>query len=433
MYSINFQDIRIPDNRQRREFDEKKLQELADSIATHGLLHPIVLRSDGHTLAAGERRYRAMVSLHDKNIPFTCNGTRVDEDEIPYTILDELDELSLREVELEENVVRQDLTWQEHAKAIADLHRLRTDKHGEYSKSTLSGWSATDTATEIAGRDAKKHEIQQVTQALQLEEFLDDPIVAAARNPKEALKLIKEEKKRAKRVQLAKDFDAATSVHTLFHGDCYEILSDDSYKESFDVILTDPPYGVDINKITFWDGDKHDYDDSDAAFTRVCEDFASLAFRVAKPQAHSYIFCDIRRFTELFVAFELAGWSCWPMPIIWAKGNTGSFPNADYGPRRTYEAILYANKGRRPVTAMYTDVIGVNNPGRSVHPAAKPVDLYLNLLRRSVYPGDTVLDAFAGGGPIFPAATELKCIATGIEQSEKYYHLAVEALNECSD
>lgn len=426
---VNFQDIIIPDERQRREFDPEKIEELAASIEARGLMHPIVLRDDNYTLVSGERRLRAMTKLHDENRTFKCNGSIVEDDQIPFTTLGKLSELELKEAELEENVIREDLTWQEHAKAVAELHRLRTERHGSYSRSTLEGWSATDTASELAGREAKKHEIQEVTTAIQLESFLDDPLVSAARSPKEALKLIKEEKKRLHRQARAEEFDASSTPHTLVHGSCYEVL-DASHDNTYDVILTDPPYGVDINKIKFWGGDTHDYDDSDEAFQQVCNDFAALAFRVAADQAHAYIFCDIRRFNELFVGFELAGWDCWPMPFIWAKGNTGSFPNADYGPRRTYEAILYCNKGQKPVTAMYTDVIAINNPGKQDHPAGKPVDLYVNLLRRSVVPGDKVLDAFCGSGPIFPAAAELDCIATGIELNEKYFNMAVEKLEK---
>jgi DNA modification methylase len=424
----NFQDIIIPEDRQRREFDPDKLAELANSIEARGLMHPIVLRDDGYTLVSGERRLRAMVLLHDESRHFDYCGTAVLDDGIPYTTLGALSPLEFKEAELEENVIREDLSWQEHAKAVAELHRLRTEIHGEYDRSTLEGWSATDTATEIAGSPAKKHHIQEVTTAIQLEEFLDDPIVSAARNPKEALKLIKEEKKRLHRQSRAAEFDASKTPHTLLHGSCYELLTNEKYTNSFDVILTDPPYGIDIDKVKFWDGDKHDYKDDDETFGRVCNEFAELSFRVAADQAHAYIFCDIRRFTDVFVGFELAGWDCWPMPLIWAKGNTGSFPNADFGPRRTYEAILYCNKGNKHVTAMYTDVIAINNPGKQLHPAGKPIDTYVNLLRRSVVPGDRVLDAFCGSGPIFPAASELSCIATGIELNDKYYNMAVERL-----
>jgi DNA modification methylase len=41
-----------------------------------------------------------------------------------------------------------------------------------------------------------------------------------------------------------------------------------------------------------------------------------------------------------------------------------------------------------------------------------------------------VLDPFAGSGTIFPAAHELKCIATGIEMEPQYYGMCVKRIEE---
>lgn len=45
----------------RRDFDQEKLAELAESIKEHGLIQPIIVRksSDGYHIIAGERRVRA--------------------------------------------------------------------------------------------------------------------------------------------------------------------------------------------------------------------------------------------------------------------------------------------------------------------------------------------------------------------------------------
>ena len=49
----------------RRSFDADELQGLADSIAAHGVLQPVVVvqSGDGYTLIAGERRLRAAAML----------------------------------------------------------------------------------------------------------------------------------------------------------------------------------------------------------------------------------------------------------------------------------------------------------------------------------------------------------------------------------
>jgi site-specific DNA-methyltransferase (adenine-specific) len=90
--------------------------------------------------------------------------------------------------------------------------------------------------------------------------------------------------------------------------------------------------------------------------------------------------------------------------------------------------ILYAIKGNKPVTHIYPDVIAVPSDEATYHGAQKPVALYENLLQRSVKPGDTILDSFAGSGTIFPAAHRFKCSAVGVEQSAEYYGLCLKRL-----
>jgi site-specific DNA-methyltransferase (adenine-specific) len=197
--------------------------------------------------------------------------------------------------------------------------------------------------------------------------------------------------------------------------------------------VTDPPYGIDIHKKDTFDNDQHEYDDSDDYFrSHVLGKMPQLAARACKPDAHIYVFCDIRRWNDLFVAFEVGGWTCWPRPVIWDKGNTGSFGNIEYGFRACYDAILFARRGDRKVTAGYRDVVPITQPTNLPHPAGKPTDLYVELLRRSCLPGDIVGDFFCGHGPIFAAAEKLNLVAHGWEVNEKYAQMAKETLAKTS-
>ncbi|MGH7288108.1 MAG: ParB N-terminal domain-containing protein, partial [Myxococcota bacterium] len=58
---LPLRDIAPNPDQPRRRFDEAELAELADSIRTHGLLQPILVRrvEDGFEIVAGERRWRA--------------------------------------------------------------------------------------------------------------------------------------------------------------------------------------------------------------------------------------------------------------------------------------------------------------------------------------------------------------------------------------
>ena len=55
----------------RKEFDEEKLQQLADSIKQHGVLEPIIVRryNGGYQIVAGERRWRACSLAGLESIP----------------------------------------------------------------------------------------------------------------------------------------------------------------------------------------------------------------------------------------------------------------------------------------------------------------------------------------------------------------------------
>ena len=97
----------------RKEFDEKALSELAESISKHGLLQPLLVRPlplGGYQIVAGERRYRA------------CRMAGITE--VPV-IIRELGDTETMEIALIENLQREDLTPIEEAlgyQALIDEH-----------------------------------------------------------------------------------------------------------------------------------------------------------------------------------------------------------------------------------------------------------------------------------------------------------------------
>ena len=146
-----------------------------------------------------------------------------------------------------------------------------------------------------------------------------------------------------------------------------------------------------------------------------------LAYEVSAPQAHAYVFCDFDNFPALKSMMEAAGWYVFRTPFIVHKLNSGRVPLPDRGPRRSYETLLYAIKGNKPVTHIYPDVIPVQGDDNLGHGAQKPVALMQNLLQRSITPGSRVLDAFAGTGPVLEAAHGMKCYATLLERDPGSY------------
>src|SRR6266550_1439485 len=115
-------EIHIPERRQRHEIGD--IVELADSISRLGLIHPIVIDRN-NTLVAGFRRFSACKVL---------GWTSVD-----CTFTDELDPLILHLIELEENIKRKDLTWQERHDAIIEYHRLRKEQEPGWTEEKTAG------------------------------------------------------------------------------------------------------------------------------------------------------------------------------------------------------------------------------------------------------------------------------------------------------
>ena len=77
IYYIPIEDI-IPNRFQPRlAFDEKELNELANSIIKYGVIQPIVLRNigDKYEIIAGERRYKASCLAGLKKVPAIINNT----------------------------------------------------------------------------------------------------------------------------------------------------------------------------------------------------------------------------------------------------------------------------------------------------------------------------------------------------------------------
>jgi ParB/RepB/Spo0J family partition protein len=103
---VPLEQIRIPEGANpRQRFDERALQELADSIAKHGVLQPLVVQSHdggGYTLIAGERRYRAAKLAGLEQVPVIVR----DGDDSPL------------ELAVDENLHREDLDPIEEAHAF---------------------------------------------------------------------------------------------------------------------------------------------------------------------------------------------------------------------------------------------------------------------------------------------------------------------------
>jgi len=422
---INIIMIDIQD-RQRRTFTQEALDELKRSIAQHGLFHAPILR-EGHILVGGWRRLQAMIALHVDHIPFTYNNELVPENCIPFVDVTSTDVLDAMEKELDENLIREDISWQDKVRAQSEIHKLRLARNPDqtYKK------TAEEIVTRTASGDSRTIQAE-ISRAMVTSEFLDHPAVRSAKNERWAFNAA---------AQILRDDFAeklgrnVKSRHTILDGSAEKHLPKlIKQKKKFRCFIIDPPYGIDAD--TFHPGNSpaeqlHKYqDDIDSALA-----FSSMLFHrcseLATHDAHLWMFCDIELFLELRKVARSYGWTVFRTPLIWSKGSTG-YILRKANIRRGSELLLFAQRSdTRGLSQVLQDVIPISSrDGEKIHAAQKPVAIYELLLKLSCLANDEVLDPCCGSGTIFHAAQTVKVSATGIENDPHYSEICKKLLVE---
>jgi len=131
----------------RKNFEEKEIKELSDSIKNQGLIQPIVVRETSgnmYEIIAGERRWRAcqLAGLHSVN----C-------------VVMSVDDKSVYELALIENIQRENLNIIEEAKAYKNLIELNGIKNEELSKKIGKSSSHISNLIRILDLDEEIHQM----------------------------------------------------------------------------------------------------------------------------------------------------------------------------------------------------------------------------------------------------------------------------------
>lgn len=422
--------IKIRPDRQRKEFDEAALVSLSQSIANVGLINPLVVEAtpEGTFLIAGERRFRALELLSLTLSAFRHATQEVPVDHLPVIYFNDLSELQREEIELEENVQRQDLSWQERVAAIARLDALRKKQSPEHT--------TRETAAEVFGvLEADAAQTAATTRALVLAKAAQrDPEIASAKTEREAYKLLarKEERVRFEALALSSAQTPIHARHKIFQADCLDWMAREP-DGKYQIILTDPPYGMGAD--TFGDaagklsGIEHHYDDSADGTRKLLAPWLEQSYRIAAENAFLFLWCDIDLFHWLRDQATLAGWKPHRTPFINVKREGGRVPWPSQGPRRCYEICLYAIKGNRPARGIVRDVFESTLSERNYgHGAQKPVEAYEYLLRMVAQPQDIALDTFAGTGTLLEAAENVGIQSVCVERDTAHFGIMTERL-----
>jgi len=432
-------EIIVSSERARKKFSQKELEELKESILRYGQFQPSVIKRD-MTLVMGERRLRACRDLDRK---LWCVFT------------DELDELVLKEMELEENVRRENLSVVEEILWKEEIHKLKSEKYKE------KDWSLKDTALllgeskSLTAEDVKlasylkkmpehfencltkrdiKREIKKLEKKLEWdihalkadslsEEDKSDLLnssgitfnIPLSEEKKKDIFVDKRELDILSEEEKEKDAEYIETKIKSFGlwlgvGDTFELFP--KVKDGIiGVCFLDPPWGINYEEKVKNKGLNDAYEDSEEAFKESFPTLCKIAYQKMSSNSHLYCFFSIIYHKFIYDCLEEAGFNLNRRPIICSKLGIHATRNADYWFGASYEPIAFAKKGNRklnlPGVADSFQIVWLPPSQKLYHPSAKPVDIYRKLLRISALPGDIICDPMYGTGAAFAACESM--------------------------
>jgi DNA modification methylase len=190
-----------------------------------------------------------------------------------------------------------------------------------------------------------------------------------------------------------------TENGVLYHGDCLEILP---HLDPVDLVLTDPPYGIDL---------EYDcYEDTVENWFKLMAFLIPLVKKISKMAIMPC--CKFKNLKWIYDTFP-PDWL-----ICWYKGSVGH--NSFIGFNDWEPHLVYGRVSTKIMTHDYFNTRPSLKKGTYGHPCPKPEDWAIWLIGKTTNVGMIVLDPFMGSGTTAIACEKLNRRWIGIEMSEKY-------------
>jgi len=185
------------------------------------------------------------------------------------------------------------------------------------------------------------------------------------------------------------------------------------YLESIDLVITDPPYGIDYQSARRIDWQRK-------AKIQGDDEFPLWIFTVLEPSVALFVWCrwDLLRIFPAPKSF-----------IVWDKG-VHSMGDLEHEYGRQWEAVAFYPGPEHSFIRRPIDIIRCLRvaPEQMVHPNEKPVGAIKPLIY--AHPPGLILDPFMGSGTTLRAAKDLNRKAIGIEIEERYCEIAAKRMSQ---
>lgn len=192
--------------------------------------------------------------------------------------------------------------------------------------------------------------------------------------------------------------------------------------KAIDLILTDPPYGINIEKMGFTTNIKGGIakrNDYASCFedNKISEDIFKEIFRISK---HQIIFGG-NYYTDFLTSTQ--SW------IIWDKKTDDKYSNDFADCEMAWTSF---KKPAKIFRYLWHGMLqhDMKNKEERYHPTQKPVKLFVLLLEKYSNVGDIILDPFMGSGTTALACLTLNRKFIGFELSETYCDIAEKRIKE---
>jgi len=219
-------------------------------------------------------------------------------------------------------------------------------------------------------------------------------------------------------------------INKIYQGDCLELMKQIE-DNSIDLVLTDPPYNVNLKYTDIEDN----MDDED--YSEWCYKWLSELYRVLQEGRYAIIFTGDKKLFYVMKAiyktpFLFHHFLKWNKPLC-QRGLSGTVLFC-----RT-ELAFVLSKGKPNIKninrkVLYADTLTYNNTSNNdkynavEHNARRPIGLYRQIIKG--FDGSKVLDCFMGSGTTAIACKQLNVDFIGFEISQEYVKIANKRLSQ---
>lgn len=380
---IPISDIVIKPGRVRKEVKDDDISALADSISRLGLINPITIDRD-NCLCAGETRLRA------------C--TLLGWDSIAFQFIDTLDEDDLIEIEIEENIKRSDLPWQDQVDGVRRYHQLKRERDPNWTLELTAaglGMATRTVSTHLAiAREVAAGNIR-VTEAKQLSTARG--IVSRS-----------DERRASDEAALLGIVDDNPVAETpIIHANFLEWV--ETYSgPAFNLIHCDFPYGINADKFNQGASDAYGgYADTFETYERLLDALILNREKLLGESGHIIFWFSMQHYEYTLRRLREVFWVD-PYPLVWHKSdNKGTLPDPARGPRRVYEVAFLCSHGDRKILQSVSNTFSGPTTRLGEHMSEKSVDMLKHFMRMTVDSNSRILDPTCGSGSALRAGDML--------------------------